>query len=197
MNSKIERYPRQIEEQMQRYYQTLSERDRRRYAAVESIKLGYGGRGYICKLFGCDYKTIAKGIEEIQDEKILEQQGIRKLGGGPKRAVDKLGGLTEAFLRVIKKHTAGSPTEKDIKWTNLSQKEIAERLREEGFEVSVGVVKKLLEKHNFRRRKAQKKRAGRQTENRDAQFQKIYWLKDTYDNGPNPILSMDTKKKNR
>lgn len=193
----MDRYPSEIEKQMRRYYESLSEKDRRRYAAIEAIKLGYGGRGYICELFGCDYKTIAKGMEELENEKILKQKGIRKMGGGPKEAVEKHEGLTNAFFRVLEKHTAGSPVDESIKWTNLTRKEIVERLEEEGFKVSDKVVKKLLKEDNFRKRKALKTKTGRQCENRDEQFQKIEWLKEVYHKNGNPRLSMDTKKKSR
>jgi hypothetical protein len=193
----MNKYPLEIEKQMQRYYKTLSEKDRRRYAAIEAIKLGYGGRSYICELFRCDYKTIAKGMKELGNEKILNQRRIRKVGGGPKEAIEKYEGLTNAFFRVIEKHTAGSPVNERIKWTNLTRKEIAEKLEEEGFKVSEKVVKKLLKKYDFRKRKALKTKTGRQCENRDEQFQKIDWLKETYHKSGNPILSMDTKKKSR
>lgn len=181
---------------MQKYYETLSEKDRRRYAAIEAIKLDYGGKGYICELFGCDYKTIAKGMEEMENEEILRQKGIRKTGGGPKEATEKHEGLTDAFFRVIEKYTAGSPVDERIKWTNLTRKEIVEKIAEEGFKVSEKVVKKLLKEDNFRKRKALKTKSGRQCKNRDEQFQKIEWLKESYHKDGDPVLSMDSKKKN-
>ena len=62
----------------------------------------------------------------------------------------------------------------------------------------ITVVQQLLEENNFRRRKALKKKTGRQCENRDEQFQKIDWLKQSYSQSDdNPIMSMDTKKKSR
>ncbi len=140
----MQKYPKEIEEQMIRYYRSLSEKDKRRYAAVEAIKLGRGGKSYINELFGCDYKTIAKGQEEILDEKILEETKVRKKGGGPKQAVEKHKGLEEAFFSVLGKYTAGSPQDEKIKWTNLTNKEIEEGLAQEGFEVSKTVVTKLL-----------------------------------------------------
>ena len=193
----MKKYPLEIEKQMRRYYETLSEKDRRRYAAIESIKLGYGGRGYICELFGCDYKTIAKGVEEMQDGTILDEKSIRKRGGGPRNTIEKCKGLSEAFLRVIERHTAGSPVDENIRWTNLTHREISEKLKEEGFEVSVTVVRKLFAQNNFHRRKASKTKTARQCKNRDEQFQKIAWLKDSYDKSGNPSLSMDSKKKNQ
>ncbi len=192
----MKKYPTKIEKQMKKYYKSLSEKDRRRYAAIEAIKLDYGGKGYICKLFGCDYKTVAKGIEELENEKISQNTKIRKQGAGPKEAIDKYEGLTETFFKVIRKHTAGSPMDEKIKWTNLTQKEIAEKLKEQGFDVGVKVVKKLLKKHDFHSRKAFKGKTGKQCENRDEQFQKINWLKEAYDQNQNPVVSMDTKKKN-
>jgi hypothetical protein len=70
-----------IEAQMQRYYQSLSEHDRRRYAAIEAVKLGYGGQSYIRRLFGCHHETLQQGMRELQDESILEPGGIRASGG--------------------------------------------------------------------------------------------------------------------
>jgi len=84
-----------------------------------------------------------------------------------------------------------------IKWTNLSQEEIARRLEEKKYKVSVPIVKQLLEKHNFRRRKAFKTISGKEEiVNRDEQFKNIEKLKEEYNKEGNPILSMDVKKKN-
>lgn len=58
-------YPVEIEQQMQRYYESLSEKDRRRYAAIEAVKLGYGGISYISRLLGCHYRTITLGMDEL------------------------------------------------------------------------------------------------------------------------------------
>ena len=56
------KYSTNIEAEMKKVYNTLSEKDRRRYASVEAIKLGYGGQSYISKLLGCSIKTIQRGI---------------------------------------------------------------------------------------------------------------------------------------
>lgn len=58
-------YTPDIELKMQRLYATLSEKDRRRYAAIEVAKLGHGGTGYISGLFGIDPKTIRQGMSEL------------------------------------------------------------------------------------------------------------------------------------
>jgi hypothetical protein len=181
---------------MQRYYQSLSEKDRRRYAAVEAVKLGYGGQAYIRRLFGCHHETLALGLLELEDETVLEQERIRQPGGGRKSAFETIAGLDEAFLRVLERHTAGSPIDEMLKWTNLKRHEIATLLKEEGIEVSVTVVDQLLEKHNFRKRKAVKTLATGESEQRNEQFERIERLKQTYQAAGNPVMSMDTKKGN-
>jgi hypothetical protein len=64
-------YQFKVEQQMQQFYHSLSEKDRRRYAAIEAVKLGWGGITYISQLFGCDYYTIRFGIEELDDESAM------------------------------------------------------------------------------------------------------------------------------
>jgi hypothetical protein len=181
---------------MQRYYQSLSEKDRRRYAAIEAVKLGYGGQAYIRRLFGCHHETLHLGLRELQDETIVQDERIRQPGGGRKSAFETIDELDEAFLRVLERNTAGSPMDETLKWTNLKRHEIAELLKEEGIEVSVTVVDQLLEKHNFRKRKAAKTLATGKSEYRNEQFETIDHLRQTYQTAGNPIVSMDTKKEN-
>jgi hypothetical protein len=78
---RVEPYPADVEEQMKTLYASLNEKDRRRYAAIEAKKLGYGGQTYIVGLFGCDYKTLRRGLEELQDPPDLPPGRIRQKGG--------------------------------------------------------------------------------------------------------------------
>lgn len=192
----MERYSPELEQQMQRYYRSLSEKDRRRYAAIEALKLGHGGMSYITNLFGCHAKPVRRGIAELQDEPAMSDERIRQPGGGRKRALDTIDGLSEAFLRVVEHHTAGSPMDESIKWTHLSRQQIADLLFEqEGLSVSVTVVDQLLEQHDFRRRKAQKTLATGEHPQRNEQFEKIEQLVEDYQQAGNPVMSMDTKKR--
>ena len=150
-------YDSSIETQMQDLFNSLSEKDRRRYAAVEALKLGYGGITYICKLFSCDEKTVQRGLRELQDPESLSQDAIRLPGGGRPSKLDCYSDIDDKFLRILQDHTAGSPTDSSLKWTNLSRKEIQEKLALVGIDVSRQIVKKLLHKHGFVRRKLQKK----------------------------------------
>ena len=77
---RVKPYPPVVERQMRELYGSLNEKDRRRYAAVEAAKLGYGGQTYIVGLFGCDYKTLRRGLEELNDPSELPPGRIRKKG---------------------------------------------------------------------------------------------------------------------
>ena len=75
-------YSQAVERQMVRLYESLSEKDRRRYAAVEALKLEHGGVQYIAELFDCDPHTIRHGAEDIEQLPVDEAAGrVRKKGG--------------------------------------------------------------------------------------------------------------------
>jgi hypothetical protein len=145
---------------------------------------------------GCHHETLQLGLRELQDETVLKEERIRQPGGGRKSAVETMVGLDAAFLRVLERHTAGSPIDETVKWTNLKRHEIAALLKDEGIDVSVTVVDQLLEKHNFRKRKARKTLATGESEHRNEQFETIERLKQAYQAVGNPAMSMDTKKEN-
>lgn len=60
-------YDAAVERQMVNFFESLSEKDRRRYAAVEAAKLGYGGKAYVARLFECDPDTIAAGMRDVDE----------------------------------------------------------------------------------------------------------------------------------
>jgi len=194
----MQAYESPLEAQMRKFYATLSEKDKRRYAAVEAMKLGHGGIGYIAKLLGCSIKTISRGIKEVTElpEDIGYDKRSREGGGGRKPHSESIEGLDEKFLEVLKDHTAGDPMNGAVVWTNLTPKEIRERLvADHGIKVSLTVIRKLLKKHNYRRRKAQKRKAMKSVEDKEKQFENIASLKSAYQACGHPVLSMDTKKK--
>jgi hypothetical protein len=152
-------YPPEIEQEMRKFYQTLSEKDKRRYAAIEARKLGHGGISYIAEVVGCNRSTIRTGGEELRTlpEDREYDQRIRKPGGGRKPYAETWPDIDAKFLDVMSPYTAGDPMDETVRWTNLSPQEIAERLAQRhGIEVSVTVTRKLLDKHGYRRRKIQK-----------------------------------------
>ena len=192
----MQSYSIEVEQQMQRFYHSLSEKDRRRYAAVEALKLGWGGLSYISQLLACDDEAMQLGKRELEHPEGLSQSRVRRTGGGRKTALATIARLDEAFLSVIAKHTAGSPMDETVKWTNLTRQEIARLLNAEGISVSVTVVDQLLEKNNYRKRKAQKQLATGAHPQRNEQFENIEQIKANYQSVGNPVLSMDTKKGN-
>ncbi len=79
-------YSPKVVEQMKRFYDSLSEKDRRRYAAVEAAKLGYGGVEYICAILQCDPNTLRHGREDV--DRLPEDEAedrIRKKGAGARK----------------------------------------------------------------------------------------------------------------
>ena len=119
------------EEEMINLYESLSEKDRRRYAAIEARKLGHGGITYVCSLFGCTDKTVRKGMMELLDAEALSRTGVRKPGGGRKSAQESNEGIDGAFLSVLADHTAGDPMDDKVKWTALKRHDIAKALKKE------------------------------------------------------------------
>jgi hypothetical protein len=79
-------YPPEIEESMQNFYRSLSEKDRRRYAAVEAAKLGHGGKAYIARLFDCDPDTVAAGARDVAELPDDGAEGRTRKKGGPKES---------------------------------------------------------------------------------------------------------------
>jgi hypothetical protein len=73
-------YPPETERMMSRFFQWLSEKDRRRYAAVEAAKLGHGGVEYVARVLGCDPQTIRQGREELEQSEDAAGGRVRKKG---------------------------------------------------------------------------------------------------------------------
>ena len=69
-----------MERTMNRFFDSLSEKDRRRYAAVEAAKLGHGGVEYVAQVLGCDPKTLQRGREELAQTEVPAADRIRKKG---------------------------------------------------------------------------------------------------------------------
>jgi hypothetical protein len=81
----MEAYSVDVEAKMQRFFAWLSEKDRRRYAAVEAAKLGHGGVEYIARLLACDPKTIRQGLEDLEQPDDPAVARVRKKGGDADR----------------------------------------------------------------------------------------------------------------
>lgn len=204
----MQSYPPEFESVISRYYESLNERDRRRYAGIEAFKLGHGGQNYIANILGCSRRTVRKGAAEVSGlpiRTVQERIGkvpdefpkIRKSGGGRKLYWVSRPEIDEQFLSVLRDHTAGDPMNEKVVWTNLREWEIVQALKNEhDVSVSRNVVRQLLKKHGYRLRKSQKRQAMKENvPDRNKQFDNILKLRSEYLKAGNPVISMDTKKK--
>jgi hypothetical protein len=204
----MQNYSPEIEEAMRQFYAGLNEKDRRLYAGIEALKFGHGGKEYIAQVLGCSRNTVSKGALEVSglsSREVHQQIGkdqrkprIRKPGGGRHSYEKKFGPeVDENFLDVLRDHTAGDPMDEKVRWTDLTIAEIVAALAQDHhIHVSKTVVRNLLKKHGYRRRQAQKRVAMKsEIPDRDEQFKNISKLRAEYEAAGNPIMSMDTKKK--
>lgn len=103
--------------------------------------------------------------------------------------------LEDNFLDAVAHYTAGDPMHEEVIWTHLTCEQISQELTDLGTPVSSDTVSELLDEFGFARRKAQRQLAMGSYPQRDEQFRIIARLKEEYFDSPNPILSIDTKKK--
>ncbi len=190
-------YHADVQRKMRNVYRSLSEKDRRRYAAAEAIKLGYGGVAHIAKLFECSRESIDHGIREL-DQLPDDPVGgrIRRPGAGRKKVEEKQPEVVHQVQTIINHRTAGDPMREDVTWTDLSPAEIAGQM-ELDFDISITppIVRRILGLLDYRRRKIAKVLAGKESLNRDQQFLRIAELKEEFLALGKPVISMDTKKK--
>ena len=200
-------YGQEHEETMRLYFRSLPEDHRRRYAGIEALKIGLGGIAYIARVLGMSRRTIYAGIREL--ESMGEDGGgsprrpsgdanrVRRRGGGRPKAVQRQAGLEEAFEDILEAHSAGSPTDPDIRWTDLKPMQLADELVERGYEIGRNTAAKLLDQAGYRRRSLRKELITGQVDaqERDQQFRHIDALRRQAQANGNPVLCVDTKKK--
>ena len=191
----MEVYSAEVERQRQRFFEWLSEKDRRRYAAVEATKLGHGGVEYIARVLAGDPKTIRQGLRDLEEEEDAAAGRIRKKGGGRlQRAVAQP--TLEANLRqLLLEFTAGDPMREGVLWTNLSLRELSRRLLALGTPASRRTIRRVLRQLKLGCRTARKKKTMGHHPDRNAQFENIARLRHDYEAAGDAVISIDTKKK--
>src|SRR5438128_1111269 len=111
-------YTPEMAAQVQRFYTTLSEKDRRRYAAVEARRLGHGGIEYVAEVLGCSRRTIERGLNELDALPHDPAAGrVRRPGGGRKQKVQTDPQLEQNLNALLEVRTAGDPDEAAVVWT--------------------------------------------------------------------------------
>lgn len=132
---------------MRRLLETLSERDRRAYAAVEAYKPGSPGVLATAKLFAMSPETIKRGKDDLDSPERLPESGRqRHPGAGRKGVCQEQEGLEAAFDALVESHLGGDPMNEDVVWTDLQPSGIAAGLVEQGFCISETSVRQLLRK---------------------------------------------------
>ena len=190
-------YRPEVEEHMRNCFISLSEKDRRRYAAVEAVKLGHGGITYLTKLFGCSPELITHGLQDLhQLPHDAAGDRIRRPGGGKKKTEAKQPAVIHHVQQTLAERTAGDPMRTAVLWTDLTPREISLSLEHE-WRQSIGtrVVRRILDDLGFVRRQIAKVLPGGEAADRDPQFRYLAELKAQLLAAGNPVLSIDTKKK--
>ena len=177
------------------FFEHLSEKEKRLFAALEATRLGRHGVQLVSDFYKIHPNTIRRGKRELAEGAEAVSHRIRRPGGGRKKSETTSPQLETTFLAILREHTAGDPMDEHAQWTYLNDTEIGERLQAQGYPVSRSVVKRLLKKHKYGQRGMIKRTTFKQDPDRNAQFEQIQAVTDAEAEGPNPILSMDTKKK--
>src|SRR3954451_5716262 len=170
----------------------LDERGRRLLAASEARAAGYGGIAAVSRATGLAASTIGRGLKDLADE--LPPGRVRRQGGGGKSAVKRDPGLLPALLSLVEPEARGNPMS-PLRWTCKSLRRLAAELTERGHPVSRTVVGELLAQEKFSLQANRKTREGSEHPDRDAQFGHINTSVTTALAEQQPVISVDTKKK--
>ena len=179
----------------------FNERQLRLWAATEARAIGHGGISTLAKVTGLSEKTISRGIAEISkpgrksNESLnLTSDQSRKSGAGRKLITDIYPDIMEKLAFLVSPATRGDP-ESNLLWTSKSLEKLSKELKEQGISVSLPTISNLLENLGFTKQANAKTKEGSSHEDRDEQFQFIEAESHRVQADGNPVISIDTKKK--
>jgi len=171
----------------------LDERQRRLTLGADARMLGHGGIRLVARAAGVREATVSQAVAEL--EAGAEPLGrVRRPGGGRKRAADLDAGLVPALLALVEPEERGDPMS-PLRWTVKSTRTLAGELTRQGHKVSAGTVGDLLRAEGFRLQANAKTLEGKQHPDRDAQFRYINAQARDHQDAGDPVISVDTKKK--
>ena len=172
----------------------LDEREQRLFAANEVRAAGHGALMVVSEITGLARSTINRGEDDL-DEGPLPDGRVRRKGGGPKPLSVTDPTLVDDLQRLAEPATMGDPM-RPLKWVSKSPAKLAASLRESGHEVSPNTVAKLLEtKLEYSRQVNRKTHEGASNPDRNAQFEHINARVTAAQAAGQPVISVDTKKK--
>jgi hypothetical protein len=173
----------------------LNERDRRLALGSEARSWGHGGIAAVHRASGASKTTVARGLGDLESESGAGGGGrVRAPGGGRKPVEVADPGLPAALDGLIEPETRGDP-QTPLRWTTKSTRRLAGELTALGHPVSHSVVAKLLRAGGYSLQATRKTLEGAQHPDRDAQFRYINALAGQYLAAGDPVISVDTKKK--
>jgi transposase len=172
----------------------MNERLRRVWSAAEAKVIGHGGIGLVSKATGLARTTISNGIKELDATVKLDLKRVRKSGGGRQKIVKKTPEIEAELLQMLEPTVRGEP-ESPILWTVKSLRNLAAELEKRGYKMSRNRVAELLKKNAFSLQANRKTDEGKSHPDRDAQFQYIHDKVIEFQSATQPVISVDTKKK--
>ena len=172
----------------------LDERRRRLWAGAEALSHGRGGQAAVVRATGMSATTVAKGMREIESGETLGAGRVRRAGGG-RRALSETDPTLVADLEALVADEARGDPESPLRWTAKSVRTLAAALREQGHPVSHETVAKLLRRSGYSLQSNRKTKEGASHPDRDAQFGHINATAAAAIDAGEPVISVDTKKK--
>ena len=172
----------------------LDERTCRLWAGTESSTIGFGGIATVSKATGLSRNTIVRGQRELEDAESIKFKGVRRSGGGRKKATDKDPKLEGDLLELLEPVTRGDP-ESPLLWTCKSLRNLSSELKKQGHFVSYRVIGEILDKMGYSLQANRKTLEGSNNEDRDEQFNHINQQVIKFQKENQPVISVDTKKK--
>src|SRR5215472_13660295 len=171
----------------------LDERQRRLARGGRARSLGHGGTTVVARAAGVNSVTVSKGVAEL--EAGGEPLGrARRPGGGRKRTAENDPGVVDALLGLVEPDQRGDP-ESPLRWTTKATRKLAAELTAAGHEASAWTVANLLREQGFSLQANSKQLEGGQHPDRDAQFGYINARAAAFMAAGQPVISVDTKKK--
>ena len=172
----------------------LNERSRRRFAAAEAHLSGRGGIAAVVRATGISYSTVSRGLRELAAPVDMPASRVRRPGAGRKRAAQLDRTLTVDLESLIEPSSRGDP-ESRLRWTCLSTRNLARELGRMGHRVSPYVVAGLLHELEYSLQAPRKAAEGKQHPDRNVQFEYINASVISQQRRGEPVISIDTKKK--
>jgi len=174
----------------------LNERTLRLFAAAEARSLGWGGISLVSRSLEISRDRISRGIKDIESKKKLHPDRVRRKGGGRKKLLESAPTLKADMEALISPYTRGDP-ESPLRWTCKSVRKLAEALTDKGYSVSHSTVAMLLDEMGYRLQANRKTTEGKQHPDRNAQFEYISKCVRSHQRSGQPVISVDTKKKEK